>query len=358
MDPLVYLSFFPKFNNRRFKMLADYFSDYSEIMLTEVSDLQKIGWDENIAHEFVSWREANPPAKFQTILEKEKIWTISFGEKNYPELLKEIPDAPIALFIRGEWPEKDSPYLGVVGTRKVTQYGKLMAEKIVTELVKLNIVIVSGLALGLDAIAHDTAVNNGGKTIAVLGGGVDKNTVGPGANQALAEKIVFNGGCLVSEYPPYFEPNKATFPARNRIIAGLSSGTLVIEAPIASGALITARLALDYNREVMAVPHQANSILGEGCNKILKQGAHLITEAEDVAHLLNLADVLSQTNKILPPLNETEKAIIACLSSNPVHIDKIIENVGLESQEISSNLTMMEIKGIIKNLGNLHYIIM
>lgn len=358
MNALAYLSFFPKFNNRRFKMLADYFSDSNEIMITEVNDLQKIGWDENIAHEFVSWRETNPPEKLQAILEKEKIWTLSFDEKNFPKLLKEIPDSPVTLFIRGEWPEKDYSYLGVVGTRKITHYGKLMAEKIVADLVKLNIVIVSGLALGLDAVAHDTTINNGGKTIAVLGGGVDKNTVGPGANRALAEKIVFNGGCLVSEYPPYFEPNKATFPARNRIIAGLSSGTLVIEAPITSGALITARLALDYNREVMAVPHQANSILGEGCNKILKQGAHLITEAEDVAQLLNLADVIGQTKKVLPPLNETEKIIISCLSDNPVHIDKIIESTGLESQEISSNLVMMEINGIIKNLGNLHYIIL
>lgn len=358
MNPLAYLSFFPKFNNRRFKMLADYFSDSNQIMLIEVSDLQKIGWDENIAHEFVTWREANSPIKLQAILEKEKIWTLSLGEEDYPELLKEIPDAPVTLFIRGEWPKKDYSYLGVVGTRKATPYGKLMTDKIITELVKLNIVIVSGLALGLDTVAHDTTINNGGKTIAVLGGGVDKNTVGPHANQALAEKIIFNGGCLVSEYPPYFEPNKATFPARNRIIAGLSSATLVVEAPIASGALITARLALDYNREVMAVPHQANSFLGEGCNKILKQGAHLITEAEDVAQLLNLADVLSKTKKILPPLNETEKAIVSCLSNNPVHVDKIIEITGLESQEINSNLVMMEINGIIKNLGNLHYIIL
>lgn len=358
MNPLAYLSFFPKFNNRRFKMLADYFSDSGEIMMVEISDLKKIGWDENIAHEFVSWREANPPTRFQAILEKEKIWTLSLGEKKYPALLKEIPDAPVTLFIRGEWPEDSYSYLGVVGTRKVTSYGKLMAEKLIAELVKLNIVIVSGLALGLDAVAHDTTINNGGKTIAVLGGGVDKNTVGPGANQALAEKIVFNGGCLISEYPPYFEPNKATFPARNRIIAGLSSGTLVIEAPTTSGALITARLALDYNREVMAVPHLATSAMGEGCNKILKQGAHLITEAEDVAQLLNLADMLDKTKKILPPLNETEKVIMSCLSDNPIHIDKIIESTGLESQEISSNLVMMEINGIIKNMGNLHYIIL
>jgi DNA processing protein len=356
MHPLAYLSFFPKFNNRRFKMLADYFCDSEEIWKVEMNDLRKLGWDENIADEFLVWREKNSPAKFQAILEKEKIWTLSLGETDYPALLREIPDAPVTLFIRGEWPKPELSYLGVVGTRKVTNYGKLMAEKIVSELARTNIVIVSGLALGLDAIAHDITINQKGTTIAVLGGGVDKNTIGPGANRNLAEKIIFNGGCLVSEYPPYFEPNKATFPARNRIIAGLSAGTLVIEAPLTSGALITAKLALDYNREVMAVPHPANSFLGEGCNQLIKQGANLVTEARDVAQLLNLADICAQTNILPQNLNETEKLIISCLTHSPIHIDKIIEETELESQEVSGCLVMMEINGLVKNMGNLQYI--
>ena len=221
-------------------------------------------------------------------LNKENITTISINDPAYPALLKEINDPPFVLFIRGKLPNTNSPTLGVVGTRKLTPYGKSACQEIVGPLVNQGIVIVSGLALGIDGVAHQVAVDNNSPTIAVLGGGVDKKTVSPPSHRDLAEKIITTGGAVISEYPPGFTPTVYSFPARNRIIAGLSLGTLVIEAAEKSGALITAKCALDYNRDVFAVPHTITSPTGIGPNNLIKMGAKVVTKASDIIESLSL----------------------------------------------------------------------
>ena len=358
------LAHFPKITYHRYQKLAAYFSDLKNLWDVEINELAAAGLEENIAHEFLSWRETNPIEKIMEGLYKENINTISISEPGYPELLKEINDPPHTLFIRGKLPNNErtpagrqAPALGVVGTRKFTAYGKLACEEIVTPLVSNGVVIVSGLALGIDGIAHQTTLDNNGITIAVLGSGIDKRHIYPAAHQQLAEQIIASGGAVLSEYPPGFEPTQYSFPARNRIIAGLSLGTLVVEAPETSGALITARCALDYNREVFAIPHPLNSPTGIGPNNLIKMGAKLVTQAADIIEALSLkglGEIIN--NRQILPSTPTEAKILSFLSKEPQHIDLIIKTTGLDSPTINSALVLMEMKGKVRNLGGMNYI--
>jgi len=282
--------------------------------------------------------------------------TISIKDPEYPALLREIPDAPDVLYLRGKLPDIALPTFAIVGTRRLTRYGKEQTEKIARELAQAGIMIVSGLARGIDTLAHAAAVEAGIPTVAVLGTGIDDPTIFPQQNVKLANEIIEKGGCVLSEYPPGTHGTKYTFPARNRIIAGLSIGTLVMEAPIKSGALITARLALDYNREVFAIPHQLGCWTGEGCNSILHQGAHLVREAKDIFDVLGIEPQKS-TIENYKPENEMEEKLITCLSAEPMHIDKIIEQTGLRNAEVMTTLSMLELRGIVKNIGEMNFVI-
>lgn len=357
MHPLAAFAFFPKLNNRRFKKLADYFSDLNYIWDAEFDDFFRAGLEEDIAHELVNWRDKQSLAYFEELIRKEDITAVSLPENDYPKLLKEIADPPLTLFVRGKLPVPSRPSLAVVGTRKVSQYGRQVCEEIVAPLAGSGIIIVSGLALGLDGIAHETTLKNSGITVAVLGSGVDRSHVYPAAHQILSEKIIENGGAVISEYPPGFSPTQYTFPQRNRIIAGLTLGTLVVEAPEESGALITARAALDYNREVMAVPHAITSINGAGTNNLLKMGAKVVTGWQDVVEHLNLAVLVEETHgKSEPDLNANENMIYQALSREPKHLDYIIRETGLDSRIVGSTIALMEIRGIVKNAGGMSYL--
>ncbi len=352
------LAHFPKISYNRYQKLAAYFSDFRNLWDAEINELIQAGIDESIAAEFLAWREQNSIEKIMEKLAKENIDAISLNNPAYPALLKEITDPPYVLFVRGKLPNPGSPTLGVVGTRKFTAYGKLACQEIVAPLVGNGVVIVSGLAMGIDGIAHQTVVDNNGITVAVLGGGVDKRTVAPAINQKLAEQIIAGGGAVLSEYPPGFLPTQYSFPARNRIIAGLSLGTLVIEAPETSGALITARCALDYNREVFAIPHPLNSPTGLGPNNLIKMGAKLITGASDIIESLSLTglgEIIN--NKQILPSTPTEAKILQFLSKEPLHIDLIIKTTGLDSPTVNSALVLMEMKGKVRNLGGMNYIV-
>jgi len=206
--------------------------------------------------------------------------------EQFPTLLKEIPDKPKVLYMEGELPPENSIYLAVVGTRKFSTYGKEAAVKIISGLSGYPIVIISGLALGIDAIAHRTALDTGLKTISVPGSGLDRSVLHPASNRKLADQIVQSGGTLLSEFEPKSPAGIHTFPRRNRIIAGLSQAVLVIEAPEKSGTSITARLALDYNRDVLAVPGPIFSINSLGSNRLIKQGATPISSSEDLLEAL------------------------------------------------------------------------
>ena len=206
--------------------------------------------------------------------------------KGYPSLLGQVYDPPKELFVRGHIPLNIN-CLAVIGSRKCSDYAKQVVQSIIPKLVKQDIVIISGLARGIDSLAHQATIDAGGQTIAVLGSGMDKQSFYPPENWYLGQSILKNNGCIISEYPDKTRPTKYSFPCRNRIIAGMAVGTLVIEAGTKSGTLITAQYALDNGREVMAIPQNIDSPTAKGVNHLIKQGAHLITCASDVLRILN-----------------------------------------------------------------------
>lgn len=351
------LAHFPKITYQRYHKLAAFFSNLKNLWESELPELVEAGLEEQIAQEFLDWRDKNPVEKIAERLEREGIQTVSIGELGYPKLLKEITDPPHTLFMRGSMPTDDLPALAVVGTRKFTNYGKQACEEIVRPLAEQGMVIVSGMALGIDGIAHEAALGGGGKTIAVLGTGVNRKNIYPAAHYGLSEKILKNNGALITEYPPGFEPTNYSFPARNRIIAGLSLGTLIVEAAEESGALITARCALDYNREVFAIPHPINLPTGVGPNNLIKMGAKAVTSPSDITEALSLKNLrMIVDNRKTLPSTPTEAKILATLSREPKHVDSIIKQTGLDSPAVNSTLTLMEMKGKVRNLGGMMYV--
>lgn len=342
----------------RWQKLRAYFSNLENLWQAELPEMVAAGLEENIAHEFIVWREANPTEKITERLAKENITTVSLGELGYPALLAEISDPPITLFIRGKLPTDDRPALAVVGTRRYTDYGKMACQKLVEPLARAGVAIISGLAFGIDGIAHEAALAGKGITVGVLGSGVNKNNVYPASHRALGERVIASGGAIVSEYPPGFIPTQYSFPARNRIIAGLSLGTLVIEAPEESGALVTARAALDYNREVMAVPFPITAATGAGNNNLLKLGARVVTCADDILEALNLQNTQKLIQPTLPTAASPQEAeIMSALAREPKHIDEIIKITGLPGQLVLSTITVMEMKKQVVNMGGMKYVL-
>lgn len=321
------------------------------------SYLQKIGLGEEITEEIIARRPLINPNQEWEKLEKEGIQVITIQDKDYSSLLKEIYDPPALLYYKGSFSKKDSFSLGVVGTRKASPYGLEVTPPIVRDLVRSGLVIVSGLALGIDALAHETTVKEGGRTIAVLGSGLDQQSIYPSPNRYLAQKIIESDGLIITEYPVGTLPLKQNFPARNRIISGLCLGTLVIEAPETSGALITARDALEQNREVFAVPGSIYNPFSVGPNELIKKGAKLVNSAQDILETLNLQTSFLPEKKEIKPDSEEEAKLLKILSGEPIHIDELVQKSNLETARVSSVLTMMEIKGKVRNLGNMNYVL-
>lgn len=349
------LSYFQKITPKRYKDLVRVFHDTEDIWKAPAKSFAATGWEKNFIAEFLTWKDSFDQVGAEQILEKEGIQCIVLNDSDYPRLLKEIYDPPFCLFIRGEIKHKE-PWLGVVGPRKISSYGKQVVDLIVPNLAEAGITIVSGLALGVDGFAHDATLKAHGKTIAVLAGGVDKNSIAPTIHQKLAEAIIAEGGAVLSEYPPFTEPMNYSFPRRNRIIAGMCVGTLVIEASEKSGSLITAQCALDANREVFAVPQNITSLTSVGTNNLLKMGARLVTNAQDILEVLGITTETVKIKKIVGDTSEEEQ-ILQLLSQEPLSIDDIIKNSKLENRIVNSTLTLMEIKGKVKNLGGMMYIL-
>lgn len=282
---------------------------------------------------------------------------ITSEEEIYPKLLRQIHDFPKTLYCRGNLNLLTKTCFAVVGTRKLTSYGKEVAQNVVRGLVQSGFVIVSGLAFGIDAVAHQTTLDCGGKTIAVLGGGVEDKNIGPQTNLPLAKNILKNDGLIISEYSGEKSIQAFNFAARDRIVSGLSKGVLVVEAPEKSGALITARCAIDQNRDVFAVPGSIFSINSVGPNSLIKNGAKLVTSAQDVLDEYDSNLKLFEEEKIaLSTKDPVQKIILAILDNNgTVFIDDIIRESGKETSKIISALSVLEIKGLIKNTGNGKY---
>lgn len=314
------------------------------------SDFKKAGLEKPDFEELMALRKIVFPDKEQELLERENIRAIFFGESKYPKLLKEISSPPIILFVRGNLEAKENT-LAIVGTRRPTNYGIDVALNIAEKLARAGVVIVSGLAIGIDALAHRGALNLGQRTIAVLGSGIDNNSIYPSSNRSLALKILENNGAVVSEYPPGFPIFKGNFPERNRIISGLSHGVIIVEAKIKSGALITANFALGQNREVFAVPGDIKRKESEGPNNLIKLGAKAVTSHVDVLEEFGI----ESSNDFVIASTPEEAKILEALENGPLHVDAIAQKAQLTIQETSSTLSLMEIKGKVMNLGALNF---
>ena len=291
----------------------------------------------------------SPDTEWEKLL-KIKGQLILLEDNDYPPLLREIPSAPLGFYQLGQY-DYQQPALAIVGTRKCSVYGKSVAEKISRELAKTNITIVSGLAYGIDTFSHYSVLNAKGKTIAVMGTGLD--TIFPNSNKKLAEKII-DSGCLISEYPLSTPPLKHHFPERNRIISGLCLGVIVIESPLKSGSLITAKYALEQNREVFAIPGPIFSKTSEGTNELIKSGAKLVNNINDILIELNLPLAFKENSVNNENLNETERKILEILnkSEKSLNVDEIIILTNLDATIINQNLTFLELKNLIQQNVN------
>jgi len=274
----------------------------------------------------------------------DKIYQIK--KEDWPESLKEIPQPPLKLYARGKLPDPDSVYLAVVGSRKYSNYGKDVCQKLINGLAGYPIVIVSGLAIGIDSIAHQSALDAGLTTIAFPGSGLNRNVLYPKNNLNLAEKIIKSGGCLISEFEPDFVATVYSFPERNRLMAGISKAVLIIEAEIKSGSLITARLALDYNKDIMAVPGPVFSKNSTGVNWLIREGAIPVTTSEDILEALGFENQANESNRYQTCRPE-EKAILDLLIE-PIDRDELIILSKLETGEANALLSIMEVRGLIK----------
>lgn len=342
---------FPGFGPTRMTRLMRRFPSMERAFNASASQLVEAGIEPKITNRFLQERIHINPEELHRELEVHHVEAITLVDERYPPLLKQIFDPPAVLYVRGALPDSNRPHLAVVGSRKATSYGLRAAEDLVTAASQAGVVIVSGLAYGIDSAAHDACVQAGGTTVAVLASGVDESSVYPSRNRALASRIIANGGALVSEFPLGTHPLKGHFPVRNRIIAGLCQGTLVIEATIKSGSLITARAAADMNRDVYAVPGSIYAQMSEGPNDLIKHGAIPVTSVEDLFGTEGAPKAPSD----YAPSNEIENAIFLSLETSALHVDEIIRKTSLPSETVLSTLTIMEMKGGVKDQGGQCY---
>lgn len=340
----------------RLKALIDYFKDPKLAWEAQSKQILGIGIPQTVMDFLVETRKKIDPEKYAENIKNSGISWMTIFDGDYPRLLKEIYDPPHVLFYKGEILPGDEKAVAIVGTRKITAYGKLVTGKFTSGLVDSGMTIVSGLARGVDSEAHRTTIKKKGRTLAVLGGGL--NHIFPLENTRLAEEIADGFGAVISEFPPDHPSLPGNFPARNRIISGLSLATLVTEAAEDSGSLITAKLALDQGREIFAVPGPVTSDLSKGPLMLIKQGARLVTEAEEILEELGLERIQNSKLRVKDDikLTDMEKRILECLSSGNKHIDEICRDLKFAAANVSANLIRLEIQGIVKNIGGGNYV--
>lgn len=282
------------------------------------------------------------------------VQVITWDDDAYPRRLKEIDQPPPLLFVRGSINVEDDWAVSVVGTRRVTPYGRQVASEIARYLAQNGVTVVSGLARGVDAIAHQTAMQAGGRTLAILGSGVD--TIYPPEHRKLAEDIS-KQGAVISDYPLGTQPESRNFPPRNRIIAGLSLATIVVEAGETSGALITAEFAVNQGRDVFAVPGSILTPQSEGTNRLIEQGARPLLRMSEILESLKLEQIpQKQASRKAIAASPEENRLLSCLTQDPRHIDEICAISGLPIQAVSATLTMMELKGLVTHVGSMNYV--
>ncbi|QDT02416.1 hypothetical protein K227x_07920 [Rubripirellula lacrimiformis] len=286
---------------------------------------------------------------------RERVEIVSDESDHYPRMLSDLPDAPPILFVDGQVIEEDEIAVAIVGTRHATVYGLKQAEHLAYSLSRAGVTVVSGLARGIDAAAHEGAMAGGGRTIAVLGSG--HGQIYPKEHQGMAKAVAAHGA-VISEYPPYAKPRAGMFPQRNRIIAGLALATLVVEAPDRSGALITARIAMEQNREVLAVPGPVTSRASRGCNQLIRDGAKLIQSVDDILEELGpmrspvqTADGHQVRNAAELKLNELERKVLGAIDPESTPIDQVIQRSGLPAQRVIAIISVLEMRRLIRRLS-------
>ncbi len=339
----------------RVVMLEAHFGSLADAWGVSSAQLQQAGLDRRTAATAArSWDKIDPDAEMDRV-QQAGITALTWHDEGYPPRLKEIYDKPSVLYVKGSILPEDERALAVVGTRRPTAYGREVARQITSDLAKNGITIVSGLAKGVDGVVHRAALESGARTIAVLGSGLD--VMYPREHADLAKQIA-DSGAVVSEFPLGVRPDAQNFPRRNRIISGMSLGTLVAEAPESSGALLTARHALEQDREVFCIPGSILSPVSRGGNRLIRDSAaKLVTCADDIIEELNLSTIEYQIElAAFFPEDEAQAAVLKYVTFDPVHIDEIIRNSSLASSTVSGALTMMELRGLIRQVGGMNYV--
>ncbi len=338
----------------RLQALREHFGDLAIAWQAPADALQAAGLSAKLIERLMQVRADVDLDRLLNQMEKEGIAVLTWEDEAYPPRLKEIEQPPPVLYLRGALSEEDAWAVAIVGTRRVTAYGRQVTEELASFLARHGVTVVSGLARGVDAIAHQSALRAGGRTLAVLGCGVDR--IYPPEHAGLAEKII-QAGALVSDYAPGTPPEAANFPPRNRIISGLTLATVVVEAGETSGALITAQFAADQGREVFAVPGNILAPQSKGTNALIAQGARPLLSPRDLLETLNLGRVHEQraVRKAVPG-DEVEAALLNVLDAEPLHMDEIRQQTGLPIERVSATLVMMELKGLVRQVGGNHYV--
>jgi len=345
----------PRVGRVRIGQLEEHFGSLERAWHATAGELKAAGLDAGSASACLAARaEVDPEAEARR-LEDHGVQALTWHDEAYPRQLREIYDRPPVLYVRGTLTPGDDWAVAVVGTRRVTVYGRQVAEEMSRGLAANRVTVVSGLARGVDAIAHRAAIEAGGRTIAVLACGLD--LVYPPEHKRLAEEIS-RQGALISDYALGTQPRSEFFPRRNRILSGVSLGVLVVEGDLKSGALITARQALEQNREVFAVPGSIYSPGSRGTNKLIQDGeAKPTLEVQDILAELNLSMAAHQIEMTeLVPADDTERAILRHLGAEPAHIDEVRRECGLPIATVTSALAMLELKGLVRQVGRMNYV--
>jgi DNA processing protein len=338
----------------RMQGLVAYFGDLEPAWRASPADLAEAGLGLKLIERVVQARENVDLDKVWEKIEKQGIKILTWQDDAYPQRLKEIDQPPPVLYIRGEYLPDDLFAVAIVGTRRVTPYGRQITEELSSFLASNGLTVISGLARGVDVIAHQASLKAGGRTIAVLGSGVDK--IYPPEHRALAEQIM-ERGAIISDYAPGTPPDASNFPPRNRIISGLSLAVVVIEAGETSGALITAEFAAEQGREVFAVPGSILAPQSKGTNKLIQKGALPLLSVNDLMQALDITRVGEQkaARKIMPG-DATEAKLLNVLGSEPLHVDEIRNQSELPIEKVSATLALMELKGMVRQVGGMNYV--
>ncbi len=339
----------------RLRALLDHFGALEAAWKAPADALRYAGLDRRSLANLLKARNELDLDKELRRLDQFRVQVLTWDDPDYPRNLQEIYNPPPVLYVRGQIDKRDEWAVAVVGTRRASVYGKEAARAMGSGLAQAGVTVVSGLALGIDSVAHRACLDAGGRTIAVLGSGVD--VVYPSQNRHLAADIV-QRGAVVSEYALGTRPEARNFPPRNRIISGLTLGTVVVEADIGSGARITADFAAEQGREVFAVPGNVFARNSRGTNRLIQDGAKLVCDVGDVLEELNLTMVSEQAQaRAVIPDNETEATLLAHLSGEPRHVDDLRRAVQLPIAQVSSTLALMELKGMVRQVGGMNYVI-